>query len=320
MTTTPPGWYDDGHGAMRWWDGSQWTEHVAQPDPEPAADAPTEAEIVAAYEAGAPADAADREPGALASHEAPAAVGAPVATEAFTGPDAPAAQPGYTTEPGYATEPAYPAQPAAYPAPSGYGAPYGDHSAPGQAQPRHETEGYGGDGPAGGFSAATAPRSGSKLWILWLVLGVVLLGIVITAVVLIPILLMGAATSSASGDSDDERAAVAAVELYDDAWQDADCDAYESATTEDFRETFGITDCDTFVSEAEYFDESSDAYEMRIDDVETSGDTITVSTTETFLALLDDAGDPLDEPEHGSVEYTYSLVAVDGGWAIESID
>jgi hypothetical protein len=24
-----PGWYDDGTGAMRWWDGSRWTEHYA---------------------------------------------------------------------------------------------------------------------------------------------------------------------------------------------------------------------------------------------------------------------------------------------------
>ena len=40
MTTTPPGWYDDGHGALRWWDGAQWTEHVAEPDSEPAAGQP----------------------------------------------------------------------------------------------------------------------------------------------------------------------------------------------------------------------------------------------------------------------------------------
>ncbi|WP_146828447.1 DUF2510 domain-containing protein [Aeromicrobium flavum] len=26
---TPPGWYDDGHGQLRWWDGSRWTEHTA---------------------------------------------------------------------------------------------------------------------------------------------------------------------------------------------------------------------------------------------------------------------------------------------------
>ena len=25
MATTPPGWYDDGRGALRWWDGAQWT-------------------------------------------------------------------------------------------------------------------------------------------------------------------------------------------------------------------------------------------------------------------------------------------------------
>lgn len=28
-TITPPGWYDDGHGSLRWWDGSQWTTHTA---------------------------------------------------------------------------------------------------------------------------------------------------------------------------------------------------------------------------------------------------------------------------------------------------
>ena len=27
---TPAGWYDDGQGALRWWDGNQWTKH-AQP-------------------------------------------------------------------------------------------------------------------------------------------------------------------------------------------------------------------------------------------------------------------------------------------------
>lgn len=27
----PPGWYDDGQGAMRWWDGQEWTDHVHPP-------------------------------------------------------------------------------------------------------------------------------------------------------------------------------------------------------------------------------------------------------------------------------------------------
>ena len=33
MTTVPPGWYDDGHGGMRWWDGTRWTEHIAAAEP-----------------------------------------------------------------------------------------------------------------------------------------------------------------------------------------------------------------------------------------------------------------------------------------------
>jgi hypothetical protein len=28
MTDTAPGWYDDGAGATRWWDGTAWTDHV----------------------------------------------------------------------------------------------------------------------------------------------------------------------------------------------------------------------------------------------------------------------------------------------------
>ncbi len=32
--SAPAGWYDDGSGRMRWWDGQQWTAHYA-PDPRP---------------------------------------------------------------------------------------------------------------------------------------------------------------------------------------------------------------------------------------------------------------------------------------------
>ncbi|MFC7789323.1 DUF2510 domain-containing protein [Microbacterium sp. MAHUQ-60] len=38
--TVPAGWYDDGSGRQRWWDGAQWTEHFAPveatPQPAPA--------------------------------------------------------------------------------------------------------------------------------------------------------------------------------------------------------------------------------------------------------------------------------------------
>lgn len=42
MTATPPGWYDDGQGELRWWDGDAWTEHVHEllPVPEKASARP----------------------------------------------------------------------------------------------------------------------------------------------------------------------------------------------------------------------------------------------------------------------------------------
>ena len=38
--STPAGWYDDGSGRQRWWDGGQWTEHFA--DQQPAAPSATQ--------------------------------------------------------------------------------------------------------------------------------------------------------------------------------------------------------------------------------------------------------------------------------------
>ena len=35
LMTTPAGWYDDGSGNRRWWDGLQWTEHVVTGRPAP---------------------------------------------------------------------------------------------------------------------------------------------------------------------------------------------------------------------------------------------------------------------------------------------
>ena len=33
MTDAQAGWYDDGSGTMRWWDGQNWTETVQPPEP-----------------------------------------------------------------------------------------------------------------------------------------------------------------------------------------------------------------------------------------------------------------------------------------------
>ncbi len=33
MANVAPGWYDDGSGAQRWWDGQTWTEQRQEPAP-----------------------------------------------------------------------------------------------------------------------------------------------------------------------------------------------------------------------------------------------------------------------------------------------
>jgi hypothetical protein len=284
---------------MRWWDGSQWTEHVAQPDPEPAADAPTEAEIVAASEAGAGHGAPGPEATVAAEGVPSAGSAAEHRPEAAEG----AAQPAHDPAAWQAQQPGGPAY---------YGAPAA--AAPG-AYPGAV---YPPNASSGAFVSATEPRK-SKLWILWVVLGVVLLGIVIAAAVVVPLLLLNAATSGGSVDSDDERAAVAAVELYDEAWQDADCDAFTRSTTEQFRESSGFGDCDSFVAEAQLFDDNFDDYELAIGDVVTEDGSIRVTTTESFVTLLDDEGQPVETPAPGTAVYHYVVVPVDGGWAIDDL-
>src|SRR5688572_15011097 len=105
-----PGWYDDGRGELRWWDGTQWTEHVQTPDPDPA-------------------DGAEPMlPPELADAEGPA-----------------------------------------------------DYE----------------EGEGGAFLSATEPTR-SRLWIVWVVAGVVLLGIVITLSVLVPMLFLSGSSGGAS--------------------------------------------------------------------------------------------------------------------------
>lgn len=44
-STTPAGWYPDGTGSQRWWDGQQWSEHAA---PMPAGATSTDPKSIAA--------------------------------------------------------------------------------------------------------------------------------------------------------------------------------------------------------------------------------------------------------------------------------
>lgn len=99
--TTPAGWYDDGSGRQRWWDGEQWTEHFA-PDVEALDEADAEVGPEADFSAGdvpaATEDAVESDAAwadAAASTEAPtddaSSAPAPDAVPAETPTEAPAA-------------------------------------------------------------------------------------------------------------------------------------------------------------------------------------------------------------------------------------
>lgn len=260
MATTPPGWYDDGRGALRWWDGAQWTEHVQTPDPEGATHTGASSENI---------PAAPTRDGVVPGAEYPIA----------SAVDTPSVPPGY---------------PGGFP---------------------------GGVAPSGAFIAATESKK-SKLWILWVVLGIILLGIVVLATVLIPVLigLFGRGAPSVAADGDDEKQAVAAVQLYDTAWQSNDCDQFFAATTEGLRASIQLTDCDSFVDAAQGFSESVQDYELTVTSIERDGDEVTVETSESYRSLYGEDGTVLDEPEALVDHYSYTVVRTDGAWAIDELE
>lgn len=229
MTQTPPGWYDDGRGALRWWDGAAWSEHVAEPG-------------------NVTTDADDALPPELAE----------------LGTD--------------------------------------------------ETSG-------GAFAAATAPQK-SRLWILWVVLGVVLLGIVIAAAVAIPLLFLSLASRAGGAVAPQgaaQEAAVEAVHDYSDAWLDGDCDDYFDATTEAFQQLEGIASCADFEEASPLFAETVTDYRVTITGVTEEGGAIEVETREDYGALVDLDGEPVAEPEPYQDVWTYVLVPVGDDWAIDEV-
>ena len=284
MTTTPPGWYDDGRGAKRWWDGANWTEHVA----------------------------------------------APLPAEPLVGEVAPSTEP--------------PAAPRESTGPPAVAPPFSDQTVVGAASPVGSS-GYQAYAPAepNGWTAPPAEPRKSRMWILWVALGIIVIGILVTVAVVAPILvgLAGRAgpaavptpeTSTATPSAEattvpqenvvptdaDKEAATAAVVRHNEAWLTGDCDGYMATTTEALREVSQITSCDSFAVESRNFAISVDDYVTQVAAVDTIGDSINVSTAETYTSLYDADGNPTPDRVAYEDRYRYVLVLDDGQWLINN--
>lgn len=307
-SSTPPGWYDDGHGALRWWDGEQWTEHthpLPQPDGNPSAgEASSPAEAPVVTEASL---VESQQPTASADTATPTDALPPV-PQAPTGP-APVFEEDRSAHPATASVPAHPGPVPPHPGP------VPPH--PGSAPP------YAGASPAQ-HGTADAPQRKSKLWIVFVVLGALLLGLIILAAVFIPRFVADLLdpTGGRPGDGGiaqdaDMRAAEQIVADYDDAWDDIDCTAYQATLTPAYLTAYGYADCADFDQAATVFNESVDDYEVNVISSTREGDTIYVETVESFVQVLDEAGLPLENPVPGSFSYSYTLVSDGSGWLID---
>ncbi len=240
--STPAGWYDDGSGRLRWWDGQQWTEHFA--DQQSAAPAAPEAaeqpgdERKYADEAPAAAEPTSTEPTSTES----------TATEA-TATEAAAAQDGAeaiasTPEPSPVPAPTpMPEQPAYAAAPATPQGGYAAQPVPG-AQPE--------------------PKKSRTGLIIGLVIGAVVLLLAIVGVIIA--LAIGGLFAAVSGPND-------ATDALYDAWATEDCAAEYAITTE----FYNGGDEDVFCSAPDYsFLDGMVGYEITGTSIENSTATVTV--------------------------------------------
>ncbi len=280
--STPAGWYDDGHGALRWWDGAGWTEHThtpVEPSPEPQPEPSVEEAPIEEPPALTEASIAESQQSLAASD---------TASPTDTLPPIPPAPGGYA--------PVYP----------------GAHPTTATAA---MTGARGEDIPR--------PARRSKLWILFVALGAVLIGLIVLAAVLIPRFVADILSPSADrpGSSSvqgaDLRAAEDVVDAYDDAWDDMDCAAYQAIVTPEFLSSGGLSDCADFAQAALEFNNSVEDYDISFISTTREGDTIYVQTVETFTQTADSAGAPLENPVPSSFSALYTLVPGGSGWLID---
>ncbi len=224
----PAGWYNDGTGTVRWWDGWQWTEQV--------------------LDAAAAASFSPVQPQTMSQWPT---AGAPSGT------------------PPWASSP--------YQGPAGQTA-----------------LGYGGTVPAAVGTKRTR-------WGLWTALG------------LLAVLVVAGGAFAIVQSMNTKLTPEDVVMRYDSAFQDESCSLYMSSTTDDFKESMGVSDCDAFDEVMDQFAYARPYLTQITSSKETSSVRAEVRTEESW-----------HDPSTGraSATYRYSLVRDDEDdvWRIDAVE
>ncbi|MGX5772940.1 hypothetical protein ACWKWN_19555 [Microbacterium trichothecenolyticum] len=129
-----------------------------------------------------------------------------------------------------------------------------------------------------------------------------------------------AAAAEDEPSNENERAAVETIRDYNQAWIDADCDAYMATTTESFRIGLNVNGCAGFAPAARSYAEGVANFAHTPTDIERpSMDIMEIKVHETYDSLTDADGRPLEEPYVVDEYWVYTLRLVDGAWIISDV-
>lgn len=130
----------------------------------------------------------------------------------------------------------------------------------------------------------------------------------------------GAAAEDEPGNTN-ERAAIETIRTYNQAWRDSDCDAYMATTTESLRIALNIAGCASFGPAARPYGESVANFALTATDIERpSAKRMEIKTHETYDALADADGQPVETPYLVDEYWVYTLLLEDDSWVISEVN
>lgn len=114
--------------------------------------------------------------------------------------------------------------------------------------------------------------------------------------------------------------AMEAIALYEEAFLEEDCELFEQATTESFRQGIGLAECDAFVNAARGRAEVLDSLELTPIEAAARGrGQMGALVRAEMRSFLDENGERVETPVSTESDYRYLLQRAGGAWKIYAV-